>query len=197
MKTIWKDLHLISCVFHRCCLQVALIQSTGQYLGKACLQVRRWTGSWHIYLFNAFRLREPVLLLQSTWMREVGLTVFTMGEFGLENRPGQLFKWRFKLTLSCRKSNCLDANAAAKKLCVGGWLFVSSRGLVPGYLVLWELVRAVLPVDSLSSSRLLRGHHVLWVQQQGWVPGASFLQVSTSQPWHVHIFSVITERMGI
>jgi len=75
------------------------------------------------------------------------LAAFMMGEFGPENGPGWLFKWGFRLTLSCHKSCCLDASAAAKNCVCAGRLFVGRRGLVPGYLVLWVVVRAALPAE--------------------------------------------------
>ena len=137
-------------------------------------------------------------MLQSTrdthiWMCGGALTVFMMGEFGLENGPEQLFKWRFRLTLSCHKSRCLDASAAAKNCVCAGRLFVSRRGLVPGYLVLWELVRAVLPADTPALSRQLWRHHTgprPRVLQQSCVRGASCLQVRAGWPLgRLHFFS--------
>lgn len=54
------------------------------------------------------------------WICDGVLALFMMGKFGLEKGSGQLFKWRFKLTLSCNKSHFLDACAAAAKLLVRG-----------------------------------------------------------------------------
>lgn len=93
-----------------------------------------------------------------TWMCGGALTVFMMGKFGLEKGPRQLFKWGFRLTSSCHKCRCLDASAAAKN-CVCGEA-VSRRGPVPGYLVLLDVVRAVLPANTPSLSRPLWQPHV-------------------------------------
>lgn len=127
------------------------------------------------------------------WTCSGALTVFMMGEFGLENRPGQLFKWGFRLALSCHKSHGLDASAAAENCVCAARLFVSRRRLVPGYLVHWELVRAVLLADTPSLSRQLWRHHAgprPWVLQQGCVGGAGCLQVSPGWPLaRSHLFS--------
>lgn len=117
------------------------------------------------------------------WMCGGALTVFMMGEFGLEKGPRQLFKWGFRLTSSCHKCRCLDASAAAKN-CVRGEA-VSRRGPVPGYLVLLEVVRAVLPADAPSLSRQVWQPHVglrPWILQQRCVRGAGCLQFSAGWP---------------
>lgn len=41
------------------------------------------------------------------WICGGVLALFMMGKFGLEHGSGQLFKWRFKLSLSYHKSHCL------------------------------------------------------------------------------------------
>lgn len=132
------------------------------------------------------------------WMCGGALTMFMMGEFGLEKGPRQLFKWGFRLTSSCHKCRCLDASAAAKN-CVCGEA-VSRRGPVPGYLVLLDVVRAVLPADTPSLSRQLWQPRVglrPWILQQGCVCGAGCLQFSAGWPRHIQFSSVTTTRRSI
>lgn len=107
-----------------------------------------------------------------------------VGKFGLENGSGQLFKWRFKLTLSCHKSHCLDACAAAARLFVqggclpaeGAWCQVA---LFSGsWSGLWCLQPALRAQPAWAHGGA----------GQGCVPGASCLQAALS-PCHILLFA--------
>lgn len=136
-------------------------------------------------MYSASMSQGPDSSSSSPWVTHIWicsgvLALFMMGKFGLENGSGQLFKWRFKLTLSCNKSHCLDACAAAEKLLVQG-------GSLPAEGDCARWAGSLGAAQSCLQSALPA--QAAWAPvgaAQGSVPAASSLQPALLTPAHPH-----------